>query len=89
MFGSCLESSPESGLSGQYSEGAQLMTTAIPDGFAGPKPVLCAEEAAALLGVSRWLLLQEIKRGYIPHKRIGRRLVFSRQKLLDWMQAEE
>lgn len=65
------------------------MTTAIPDGFATPKPVLCAEEAAALLGVSRWLLLQEIKRGHIPHRRIGRRLVFSRQKLLDWMQAEE
>lgn len=46
---------------------------------------LCADEAAALLGISKWLLLQEIKRGSIPHKRVGRRIVFSRQRLLDWL----
>lgn len=46
---------------------------------------LCTEEAAALLGISRWLLLQQIKRGSIPHKRVGRRIVFSRQRPLDWL----
>lgn len=65
------------------------MTTALDQDFADDKPVLCVDEAAHLLGVSRWLLLQEIKRGQIPHKRIGRRLVFSRQRLLQWMDADE
>lgn len=65
------------------------MTTVVHQDLVDDKPVLCVEEAAKLLGVSRWLLLQEIKRGHIPHKRIGRRLVFSRQRLLDWMDSEE
>ena len=65
------------------------MTAAIQDDLAEDRPVMCVDEAAELLGVSRWLLLQEIKRGHIPHKRIGRRLVFSRQRLLEWMQSDE
>lgn len=65
------------------------MTAALHEDLSDSKPVLCVEEAAELLGVSRWLLLQEIKRGHIPHKRIGRRLVFSRQRLLEWMGADD
>lgn len=66
------------------------MTTAIQrEHIAEDKPVLCVDEAAELLGVSRWLLLQETKRGHIPHKRIGRRLLYSRQKLLEWMSDDE
>ena len=65
------------------------MTAAIHEDLAEDRPVLCVDEAAELLGVSRWLLLQEIKRGHIPHKRIGRRLVFSRQRLLEWMHSDE
>jgi excisionase family DNA binding protein len=65
------------------------MSAAIQEDLVDDKPVLCVEEAAELLGVSRWLLLQEIKRGHIPHKRIGRRLVFSRQRLLEWMEADD
>jgi excisionase family DNA binding protein len=53
------------------------------------RPVLCAKEAAQLLGISPWLLFQEIKRNRIPHKRVGRRLVFSRQRLLDWLASDE
>lgn len=65
------------------------MTTAMQrDQIADDKPVLCVDEAADLLGVSRWLLLQETKRGHIPHKRIGRRLLYSRQKLLEWMDSD-
>jgi excisionase family DNA binding protein len=53
-----------------------------------PRAVLCTTEAAELLGISRWLLLQEIKRGNIPHKRVGRRIVLSRQRLLEWLTDE-
>lgn len=53
------------------------------------RPVLCVEEAANLLGISKWLLLQEIKRGHIPHKRVGRRLVFSRERLLAWLASDQ
>jgi excisionase family DNA binding protein len=53
------------------------------------RPVLCTEQAADLLGISRSLLLREIKRGNIPHRRVGRRLVFSRQRLLEWLAADQ
>ncbi len=53
------------------------------------KLCLSTDEAAALLGVSKWLLLQETRRGHIPHKRIGRRLLYSRQRLLEWLRADE
>jgi excisionase family DNA binding protein len=59
---------------------AQPLTSLEPD-----RPTLRTDEAAALLGISKWLLLQEIKRGNIPHKRVGRRIVLSRQRLLDWL----
>jgi excisionase family DNA binding protein len=65
------------------------MTTALQRDSAQSKPVLSADEAASFLGVSKWLLLREIKRGNIPHKRLGRRVVFSRQRLLEWMDADE
>ncbi len=52
---------------------------------ADDKPCLSTDEAAALLRVSKWLLLQETKRGNIPHKRVGRRILYSRQRLLDWV----
>jgi excisionase family DNA binding protein len=69
------------------------MTTAQPltttgTGTGTDRPTLCTDEAAALLGISKWLLLQEIKRGNIPHKRVGRRIVLSRQRLLDWLQED-
>ncbi len=52
------------------------------------KPCLSTDEAAALLGVSKWLLLQQTKRGQIPHKRIGRRLLYSRARLLEWLSED-
>jgi excisionase family DNA binding protein len=53
------------------------------------RPVLCLDEAADLLGIRRSLMLHEIKRGNIPHKRLGPRLVFSRQRLLEWLANDE
>lgn len=61
------------------------MTTTHPLDRGPDRVTLCTDEAAALLGISKWLLLQEIKRGNIPHKRVGRRIVLSRQRLLDWL----
>jgi excisionase family DNA binding protein len=47
--------------------------------------VLSVAEAAELLGVSEWLVLQQIRRGELPHKRCGRRIVLSRERLLTWL----
>ena len=51
--------------------------------------VLSVAEAAELLGISQWLLLQQIRRGTIPHRRCGRRILFSRAMLLAWLSAGE
>ena len=68
------------------------MTTAAHDvpgtGEMETRPALSVPEAAALLGVSPWLLLQQTRRGAIPHRRVGRRIVYSRQRLLDWLAAD-
>ena len=52
------------------------------------RPAMSVPEAAALLGISPWLLLQQTRRGAIPHRRVGRRIVYSRQRLLDWLAAD-
>jgi excisionase family DNA binding protein len=54
----------------------------------GPRPVLSVAEAAEMLGVSEWLVLQQIRRGELPHKRCGRRIVLSRDRLLAWLNDE-
>jgi excisionase family DNA binding protein len=51
----------------------------------GERPVLSVAETAELLGVSEWLVLQQISRGELPHKRCGRRIVLSRERLLAWL----
>ena len=50
--------------------------------------VLSVSEAADLLGISQWLLLQQIRRGTIPHRRCGRRILLSRETLLTWLDGE-
>jgi excisionase family DNA binding protein len=49
------------------------------------RPVLSVAEAAELLGVSEWLVLQQIRAGTLPHKRCGRRIVLSRERLMAWL----
>jgi hypothetical protein len=46
------------------------------------RTALCTDEAAALLGISPWLLLR------VPHRRVGRRIVFSRDRLLEWLAGD-
>lgn len=50
--------------------------------------VLSVAETAALLGVSEWLVLQQVRLGALPHKRCGRRIVFSRERLIAWLASD-
>ena len=51
------------------------------------RDVLTAVEAAAFLGVSRWTLYASANRREVPHRRIGRRMLFSRRALLLWLEG--
>ena len=52
------------------------------------RPTLNVSEVAALLGVSRWLVLQQVQQGNLPHKRFGRRIVISRRLLMAWLEDQ-
>lgn len=64
---------------------AAASTGSLPPGPTLQRPVLSVAEAAELLGISEWLVLQQISRGELPHKRCGRRIVLSRERLLAWL----
>lgn len=49
--------------------------------------VLTAEDAAAFLGVDRNTVYDYANRGQIPHRRLGRRLLFSRSALIVWLDS--
>src|SRR5829696_5683770 len=48
-----------------------------------PKLTMSVEEAAELLGISRWLAYEQAQRGDLPVLRIGRRLRVPVRRLLD------
>ena len=50
--------------------------------------VLGAAEVAGLLGVDRKTLYAAVRRREIPHKWIGRKLLFSRSVLLEWWSSQ-
>jgi excisionase family DNA binding protein len=47
------------------------------------------EEAAGLLGISRGLAYEMVRRGELPSLRLGRRLLVPRRRLLALVGAEE
>jgi excisionase family DNA binding protein len=49
--------------------------------------VISADAAAAILGVSRWTLYAAANRHEVPHRRLGRRMLFSRRALLLWLEG--
>ena len=49
--------------------------------------VLQADEAAQLLGIDRKTVYEYANRGEIPHRRLGRRLLFSRSAILAWLDS--
>jgi excisionase family DNA binding protein len=44
-----------------------------------------ADELAELLGVNRKTIYEAATRGEIPHRRLGRRLIFERGAVLLWL----
>lgn len=45
-------------------------------------------EAAALLGISPWSYYERVKRGELPARRIGRRIVVPKVQLDAWLAAK-
>ena len=55
--------------------------------MSGDDEVLNAREAAKVLNISVWSVYAAANRHELPHRRIGRRLLFSRQALMRWVQG--
>ena len=51
----------------------------------GSPEVLTADEAAGFLRIERKTLYEAVNRGEVPHRRIGRRLLFGRRALVAWL----
>jgi excisionase family DNA binding protein len=48
---------------------------------------MSVEECAAFLGVDRKTVYDYAGRGQIPHRRLGRRILFSRAAVMAWLSA--
>jgi excisionase family DNA binding protein len=53
-----------------------------------PIQVLTADELARLLGVNRKTIYDAATRDEIPHRRLGRRLIFERGAVLRWLRQD-
>ena len=51
----------------------------------GEPAVMDADQVAAFLGVDRKTVYDYAGRGEIPHRRLGKRLLFSRQAIVAWL----
>ena len=61
-----------------------MSITSRPTPSPEPRATLNVAEAAELLGVSSWLVLQQFPQGNLPHKRVGRRILIPRTPFLAW-----
>lgn len=62
-----------------------LLTAALPQ--SAGSTCMCAEELARFLGVNRKTVYEYAARNVIPHQRLGRRIVFSREQVVAWLGA--
>jgi excisionase family DNA binding protein len=46
-----------------------------------------AEQLARFLGVNRKTVYEYAARNVIPHRRLGRRIIFSREQVVSWLGA--
>lgn len=53
------------------------------------RTTLTAQEAASYLGVSYWSLLNMARQGQVPHSRVGKKLVFRKQTIDQWLTKQE
>ena len=51
--------------------------------------IINTSEAAEFLGISRMTLFRRMKLGQVPYKRLGRRVMFSKLQLTDWIRESE
>jgi excisionase family DNA binding protein len=51
--------------------------------------VLNVDEVAELLRIGRNSVYDAANRGEIPHRRVGRRLIFSRSAVMEWLAGKE
>ena len=63
------------------------MDTLTPDAvpLSATSECMCADQLAAFLGVNRKTIYEYAARNVIPHRRLGRRIVFSRQQVVAWL----
>jgi excisionase family DNA binding protein len=52
------------------------------------REVMTADEVADFLGVDRKTVYEAACRAEVPHRRMGKRLLFSRSALLDWLRCK-
>lgn len=50
---------------------------------------MSAQDAARYLGISYWLITQMVKKGEIPHIRLGKKIFFRKQTLDQFMDVQE
>jgi excisionase family DNA binding protein len=54
-----------------------------------PIEVLTADEIAKMLRVDRKTVYEAAQRGELPHRRLGRRLLFERGAVLAWLRRAD
>ena len=54
-----------------------------------PIEVMTADEIAKLLRVDRKTVYEAAQRGELPHRRLGRRLLFERGAVLRWLRQAD
>ena len=63
----------------------QRYTEAAPMSPTDAAEVMTAEQVAELLGVDKKTIYDKANRGQIPCRRLGRRMLFGRRAILDWL----
>lgn len=62
-----------------------LVVRHAPSSSSGEPEVMDADQLAVFLGVDRKTVYDYAGRGAIPHRRLGKRLLFSRQAIVAWL----
>jgi excisionase family DNA binding protein len=52
------------------------------------KEILCADEVAEWFGLDRKTVYNAVARAEIPHRRVGKRVLFHRNALIAWLTGE-
>lgn len=75
------------GVATRSTHGLEELQRVLSEATQPEREVLSADETAEFLGVDRKTVYDYANRGIIPHRRIGRRILFSRTRLVAWLGA--